>query len=640
MSHFSRFTCAAAALLIPILFLSGCRKSGESDEERQQRETAEAQKQMAEAIFSDEIRSLTEDELAALPPRNGLPTEMLIPNALSARVIQPARFLEYADAGKVLRFLGNSPSLVPFWNQFDQLDLIITSAKVAPVSLLDVKSEEKIGENFPFPCTAVYARKTSAVDREAFERSHFGNIPPERIETVSLAGREVSLSENSLIVPLDASGKRTARIDGIATAIEYPSENEAVVVTGTRHSVEMFFTAGDGESRGVLAQRIGRSETGHFDFAFYYDYSSPQKEAITIPFPPELTAVMLQRARFASFLVNASAAEGQDALRLEIAADSPEGIGAIGEALGNTLLRVDESLGAAAPSDEQNGDSAKSPENAVAPLFPQLRDLLRSVTKEQEGNRLAASIAMTASRAELFSEAFDRLNQLADRSALNGKRAQTAGNLKYLSDVINAYYAANNQFPPLAVTGEDGTPLLSWRVELLPFMGPEGKALYSEFKLDEPWDSENNIKLLGRIPPVYLSPLQNAGENGKTLVRIFSGEGMPLDGGGEPVKMQNIENPGKTFLAVSVAPSQAVEWTRPDRLEFDPDRLGEIFGDFILALPVMGEVFSAPLTGSAEEAAALKSWITGKPEENASSEEALPKPNEPRAESNTPPLDF
>ena len=640
MSRFSRFTCAAAVLLVPMLLAFGCRKSSESEEERQQREAAEAQRQMAEALFSDEIRSLTEDELAALPPRNGLPAEMLIPNALSARVIQPGRFLEYADAEKVLQFLGNSPSLVPFWNQFDQLDLIITSTKVAPVSLLDVKSGEKIGENFPFPCSAVYARKKSAVDRGAFESSHFGNIPRERIETVSLAGRDLLLSENSLIVPLDASGKRTARIDGIATAVEYPSENEAVVVTGTRRAVEQFFTAGDGESRGVLAQRVGRSAAGEFDFAFFYDYSSPQKEAISIPFPPELTAVMLQRAQFASFLVNASAAEGQDALRLEVAADSPEGIAAIGEALGDTLLRIDESLRAAAPSGGQDGDAAESSKNAIAPLFPQLRDLLRSVTKTQEGNRLAASIAMSSSRAELFSDIFDRLNQLADRSALNAKRAQTAGNLKHLGDLINAYYAANNRFPPLAVTGEDGTPLLSWRVELLPFMGPEGKSLYSEFKLDEPWDSENNIRLLDRIPPVYVSPLLDAGAPGKTLVRIFGGEGMPLDGGGKPVKMQDIENPGKTFLAVSAAPSQAVEWTRPDRLEFDPDRLDEIFGGFVLALPVMGEVFSAPLTGTPEEAAALTSWITGKPEEDASPEEAVPKPNGPRAGSNTPPLEF
>ena len=640
MSRFSRFPYAVAVLLVPLFFLLGCRRNNESEEERQQREIAEAQQQMVEALFSDEIRSLTEAELAALPPRNELPTEMVVPNALSARVIQPARFLEYADAPKVLQFLGNSPSLVPFWNQFDQLDLIITSMKITPVSLLDPNSGETIGENYPFPCTAVYARKLSAVNREAFWNAQFADTPKERIETVEMGGREVTLCEHSLIVPLDSSGKRTARIDGITTAIQFPSEKEAVVVTGTRSSVEMFFTAGEGEKRGILAQRIARTETSHFDFAFYYDYSSPQKEVIRLPFPPELAAAMIERARLAFFSVNASAAEGEDALRLEITADSPEGVGVIDESLGNTLLQIDESLHSASLPADSGEDSAETLKDTMAPLFPELSDFLRSITKEKEGDHLAASIAMSSSRAELFVSIIDRLNQLANHSVLNGKRALTAENLKHLGDVLNAYYIANNHFPPLAITADDGTPLLSWRVELLPFMGPEGKALYSEFKLDEPWDSENNIKLIERIPLIYTSPFLAADERGKTLVRIFCGSGLPLDGGGEPVKLQNIENPGRTFLAVSVSPSLAVEWTCPDRLEFDRDRLPEIFGDFVLALPVMGEVFSAPLSGSPEEMAALESWITGKPEENASAEEPLPKPSEPHAESNTSPLDF
>ena len=54
----------------------------------------------------------------------------------------------------------------------------------------------------------------------------------------------------------------------------------------------------------------------------------------------------------------------------------------------------------------------------------------------------------------------------------------------------------------------EGGPLLSWRVHILPFI--EQQELYDRFKLDEPWDSEHNIKLLNEMPFVYANPAQKA----------------------------------------------------------------------------------------------------------------------------------
>ena len=50
----------------------------------------------------------------------------------------------------------------------------------------------------------------------------------------------------------------------------------------------------------------------------------------------------------------------------------------------------------------------------------------------------------------------------------------------------------------------DGTPLLSWRVHLLPFL--EQDNLYRRFNLDEPWDSPHNRTLLDQMPAVYARP--------------------------------------------------------------------------------------------------------------------------------------
>ena len=44
----------------------------------------------------------------------------------------------------------------------------------------------------------------------------------------------------------------------------------------------------------------------------------------------------------------------------------------------------------------------------------------------------------------------------------------------------------------------------TWRVALLPYLGYG--SLHSQFRLDEPWDSDHNKKLLAYIPPVFVSP--------------------------------------------------------------------------------------------------------------------------------------
>ena len=48
---------------------------------------------------------------------------------------------------------------------------------------------------------------------------------------------------------------------------------------------------------------------------------------------------------------------------------------------------------------------------------------------------------------------------------------------------------------------KNGKPLLSWRVQLLPFL--EYAELYNQFKLDEPWDTRKQLKLLGKMPSTF-----------------------------------------------------------------------------------------------------------------------------------------
>src|SRR5690242_16231967 len=83
--------------------------------------------------------------------------------------------------------------------------------------------------------------------------------------------------------------------------------------------------------------------------------------------------------------------------------------------------------------------------------------------------------------------------------------------------------------PPAAVYGKDGRPLLSWRVLILPFL--ELEELYKQFKLDEPWDSPHNLRLLERMPRTY-APFDGSSppKPFTTFYRVFTGEGTAFEG--------------------------------------------------------------------------------------------------------------
>src|SRR5439155_26925435 len=95
---------------------------------------------------------------------------------------------------------------------------------------------------------------------------------------------------------------------------------------------------------------------------------------------------------------------------------------------------------------------------------------------------------------------------------------------------LHNYQGEHGRLPPAVVYGEDGTPLHSWRVLLLPYIGQE--ELYSEFRLDEPWDSPHNLALLPRRPRAYAPP---PGKMWKmppdhTVCQVFVGRGAAFEG--------------------------------------------------------------------------------------------------------------
>lgn len=162
-------------------------------------------------------------------------------------------------------------------------------------------------------------------------------------------------------------------------------------------------------------------------------------------------------------------------------------------------------------------------------------------------------------------------------------------NLKALQDAMHAYAGAHASFPPQAFLSADGKPTLSWRVALLPFLGKDAAKLYKEFKLNEPWDSPHNKKLLPKMPGVFAPVANPPKQPHSTYYQVFTGPAAPFKVGQLQGPRLAVFRDGLANTALIAEAAEAVPWTKPADLDVDPKKplpkLGGMFnGAFHIAM--------------------------------------------------------
>ncbi|HEX5269211.1 MAG TPA: DUF1559 domain-containing protein, partial [Gemmataceae bacterium] len=157
-------------------------------------------------------------------------------------------------------------------------------------------------------------------------------------------------------------------------------------------------------------------------------------------------------------------------------------------------------------------------------------------------------------------------------------RIQTTNSLKQMSLAMTTFADHHDGgMIPYALCDKGGKPLLSWRVALLPYI--EQEDLYRQFKLDERWDGPHNSRLIARMPKTYAHPKDpEATAEGLTHFRVFTGPHTPFPDpfppfppGRSPCLFPRGIPDGTANTILIVVAADAVPWTKPDELRYDPN---------------------------------------------------------------------
>lgn len=210
------------------------------------------------------------------------------------------------------------------------------------------------------------------------------------------------------------------------------------------------------------------------------------------------------------------------------------------------------------PDRQNRANSLFSPQD-----FRELIRFLSQLEPKQMGKAFAYSYSDSEKNLEKL---LADLKPVMASLDLQAQRQKRESYIRELVLAAHTYHDAYKSLPPTAIVNEDGKPLLSWRVLILPFI-EEGE-LYSQFKLDEPWDSEHNKKLIPKIPKLYVTD-QGIAKDGKTTYVIPTGNDV-IGSTTEPLTLEKIsDGTSRTILIMDVSPESAVIWTKPEDWEFE-----------------------------------------------------------------------
>lgn len=249
-------------------------------------------------------------------------------------------------------------------------------------------------------------------------------------------------------------------------------------------------------------------------------------------------------------------------------------------------------------------DDGSSPQPAqIRPVLdglnefePIVRAILQNIKIETVGSQVHISMkpkVIDASGGDVAKRIFERaLAPINERRKTN--------QLKKILLAMHNHESAYRYFPPgPKARGDDGLATLSWRVHILPFLGDEELALWKEFHLDEPWDSDHNKTLISKMPDVYAMPsslIEDPAPNPGQTRFLAPHSDNTIMGQKEAISFRHVtDGTSNTIVVVEVNDEHAVPWTAPQDYDFDAEDPGKG-----LHVDADGRINCALMDGSAQ----------------------------------------
>ncbi len=142
-------------------------------------------------------------------------------------------------------------------------------------------------------------------------------------------------------------------------------------------------------------------------------------------------------------------------------------------------------------------------------------------------------------------------------------------NLRQIGLAIRSYESVHNHLPLPVETDQNGRPMHSWRVRLLPYL--EHNDLWDAYDMNEPWDGPRNSMLADMMPEVLRCPSDfgdsAAARTSETSYVMLVGPGTPFDAQ-KPPGLAGLGDPSETMLVVEVG-SSGINWLEPRDITVD-----------------------------------------------------------------------
>jgi hypothetical protein len=135
-------------------------------------------------------------------------------------------------------------------------------------------------------------------------------------------------------------------------------------------------------------------------------------------------------------------------------------------------------------------------------------------------------------------------------------------NLKQIALALHNYHDTYGSFPPAYIADTSGRPMHSWRVLILPFI--EQKALYDQYRFDEPWDGPHNRLLADAMPRVYRCPSDPGAKPDSPLMSYLAVVGPETAWPGEKARtFRDFKDGTSNTLLVVESHGSGIHWMEP-----------------------------------------------------------------------------